>query len=315
MSPTSDLPRLIAHADWSTTPGKRWIAVARRQDTQYVLEPPQPATEPRDLIARLRDRAQCGTMVIGFDFPIGLPIAYAQRAGINDFVQALAEFGRGEWDQFFDLAAHRDQISTRRPFYPHGTTGVRRDHLLQALELTDPQQLYRRCERRTEHRREGCPLFWTLGGNQVGRAAIAGWRDILQPALKDRDVAIWPFQTPTRAAPRTIVESYPADACVQLGLTAPGRGWSKREHQDRRTQFELAIGTVERHHPEIRLDRGVLDQGRDGFGADSCGEDRFDAVIGLLAMITTVLRTGGVLKAPADPVVRRVEGWIVGQSF
>lgn len=28
-------------------------------------------------------------------------------------------------------------------------------------------------------RRAACPLFWTLGGQQVGKAAILGWREVL----------------------------------------------------------------------------------------------------------------------------------------
>ena len=37
-------------------------------------------------------------------------------------------------------------------------------------------------------------MFWTLGGNQVGKAMIVGWRDLLAPARRaGGDVAIWPF--------------------------------------------------------------------------------------------------------------------------
>jgi len=27
-------------------------------------------------------------------------------------------------------------------------------------------------------------MFWTLGGNQVGKAAISGWRELLAPARR-----------------------------------------------------------------------------------------------------------------------------------
>ena len=51
----------------------------------------------------------------------------------------------------------------------------------------------------------------------------------------------------------------------------------------------------------------------DGFGAGASGEDRFDAVAGLFGILNVVLgrRPSG---EPDDPVVRRIEGWILGQT-
>ncbi len=34
-------------------------------------------------------------------------------------------------------------------------------------------------------------LFWTLGGNQVGKGAISGWREIIVPRLDE--IGLWPF--------------------------------------------------------------------------------------------------------------------------
>ncbi len=51
----------------------------------------------------------------------------------------------------------------------------------------------------------------------------------------------------------------------------------------------------------------------DGFGAGADGEDRFDAVVGLLGMLL-VLRGERRSGEPDDPVVSRVEGWILGQQ-
>lgn len=43
-------------------------------------------------------------------------------------------------------------------------------------------------------RNAACPLFWTLGANQVGKGAIIGWRDVLSPALHDdKGVFLWLF--------------------------------------------------------------------------------------------------------------------------
>ncbi|MCD2184467.1 hypothetical protein [Rhizobium sp. GN54] len=49
----------------------------------------------------------------------------------------------------------------------------------------------------------------------------------------------------------------------------------------------------------------------DGFGSDKAGEDRFDAVIGLLGMLDVVdgRRGKGI---PAIDAVRKWEGWILG---
>lgn len=50
----------------------------------------------------------------------------------------------------------------------------------------------------------------------------------------------------------------------------------------------------------------------DGFGLDKTGEDRFDAVVGLLGMIDVVerRRTEG---APEEDDITTWEGWILGQ--
>jgi len=52
---------------------------------------------------------------------------------------------------------------------------------------------------------------------------------------------------------------------------------------------------------------------RTGFGPSKSAEDPFDAMLGLLSMIEVVLgfRSEG---APVDEDVRKVEGWILGQS-
>src|SRR5262245_49863502 len=89
-----------------------------------------------------------------------------------------------------------------------------------------------------------CPLFWILGRNQVGRAAIIGWRDVLQPALRGSasELALWPFDGDlcVLLATRRVViaETYPAEACLHLGLPAPGRGWSKRSQSGRRSHSQ-----------------------------------------------------------------------------
>ena len=59
-------------------------------------------------------------------------------------------------------------------------------HLLNGLGFNNHKidVLLRKCEIGRIGRRAACSLFWTLGGNQVGKGAIAGWRDLLGPALR-----------------------------------------------------------------------------------------------------------------------------------
>jgi hypothetical protein len=49
----------------------------------------------------------------------------------------------------------------------------------------------------------------------------------------------------------------------------------------------------------------------DGFGPRSSADDPFDAVVGMFGMLN-VVRGARPSGEPNDPVVRRVEGWILG---
>jgi hypothetical protein len=51
----------------------------------------------------------------------------------------------------------------------------------------------------------------------------------------------------------------------------------------------------------------------EGFGTDAAGEDRFDSVLGLLCVLQVL---GGLRPdfVPADPWIRRWEGWVLGQT-
>jgi hypothetical protein len=63
----------------------------------------------------------------------------------------------------------------------------------------------------------------------------------------------------------------------------------------------------------VRLTPALRAELREGFGSSADGEDRFDAAVGLFGMLNVVL--GRRLPGdPADDGVRKVEGWILGQS-
>jgi hypothetical protein len=276
----------------------------------YRVHVPQRVGPLETLWARLGE-AGGGPVLLGVDFPIGLPRAYADGAGITDFITALKGFD----DRFYTVAGRPDEIGPDRPFYPLRPGGSRRQHLLDRLGLADWSDLLRRCDERSATRGAACALFWTLGGSQVGKAAIAGWRDLLAPALRaGLDVALWPFQGPLDellARHRFVVaETYPAEVYGHLDLTLRRHGGKRSQHARRQATTlllsklrELGIEAETAAHVEIE----------DGFGAGADGEDRFDAVVGLLGMLNVVLgrRPSG---EPDDPTVRRIEGWILGQT-
>lgn len=310
------LPGIVAHADWSTDPGKRWMVKARRLGDVYRIEPPEPVRAPETLVRSCVGEAGSDAAVIGFDFPIGIPAAYAQRTGIKDFRKALMEFGHGRWSGFYDPATTPEEISPVRPFYPARPGGTKQQHLVDGLGVESMAVLLRACDRGTGKRNNACPLFWTLGGNQVGRAAIAGWRHAIVPALTRLgvDVALWPFDgafgdlLASRAC--VLAETYPADACVQLGLPAPGRGWSKRRQDHRREMGRRLLEWSADKPIDLAAIRPAVE---DGFGYTAVGEDRFDAWVGALGMLAVVLGLQGA-GAPRDVGVQRVEGWILGQK-
>lgn len=311
---TAPGPALVAHADWSVDAKKRWMAVAVREGDAWRLGPPEPVGGLDRLFPRLRDRARGGPVLAGFDFPIGLPAAYARTAGIDDFPGLLR--GLGADAAFWRVCETAGEIGPDRPFYPHRPGGTRQAHLLHGLGLSSMDDLRRRCERTTPDRPAACPLFWTLGGNQVGKAAITGWRDLIGPALHDPapDIALWPFDgylvDLLRPGRLVVTETYPAEFYRHLGVRFGGGRGGKRSQAARRANAVPLIAQAEA--AGTALDPDLSGTIRDGFGAGRDGEDRFDAVVGLLGMLDRVL---GIrpFPEPSDPQIRRVEGWIFGQ--
>ena len=48
--------------------------------------------------------------LVGFVFRIGVPAAYAEKAGISRFPVALPKFGFDGWAQFYELAVKRQEV-------------------------------------------------------------------------------------------------------------------------------------------------------------------------------------------------------------
>jgi hypothetical protein len=228
------LPDHIAHADWGTDPRKRQVAAARRTSSGgYEVVSVAPAIPTAvmngDLRAGLHVEGE-GRLLAGFDFPIGLPRAYAERVGVTFFPDFLPEIGHGPWEHFAKVAATRDEIGLHRPFYPMRPGGTLRAHLYDGLGLTGPQ-LRRRCEGNDAE-----TMFWTLGGKQVGKATLAGWR-YLAAAPAD-SVRYWPFLGPLDVLlggdPDRIVvaETYPREFYRHL-IASHMKPWSQSDNAER----------------------------------------------------------------------------------
>lgn len=301
---------IAAHADWSTDPRKRWLTWARRTGGQWAARAPEPVGDVGTLLPRLL--AEGLPVALGLDLPLGLPRDYAAGLAEPDFPAFLR--GLAGRPGFFAVNAGLETVCRDRPFYPaRGVAGMTRAAHAAALGLAGPQGLSRWCDRATAERPAGAPLFWTLGANQSGKAAIAAWRDWIVPALAaGAPIRLWPFEGGLHAllAPGAVVlaEVYPAEALRHCGLRLGG---SKRAEGPRRAVAPAlraalaARGVV----PDAALAAAIAA----GFGTDSAGEDRFDSVIGLLGLVG-VLDGARPDFVPEDFWVRRWEGWVLGQT-
>lgn len=318
-APASGL--FVVHADWGKKPGKRRLASATIEaDGRIRAEASEPVRDASRLLER-RPLAAPGIdrAFFGFDFPIGLPAAYAARAKITSFHAFLIALADGAWPDFARVAERPEEISVERPFYPYSATGigsqrVRQHHLLDAHGVDHMDALRRRCERGRPGRRAACALFWTLGSQQAGRGALAGWQEVLLPALgrADLDVALWPFDGPLdelldrRSV--TVAETYPAELYAHLGIEMRG---SKRRQRDRQHHADTLRVWARRH--DVELSDALDEEIGDGFGSKADGEDRFDAVVGLFGMLGIVLGRRPSGEPSHDPDLP-VEGWILGRD-
>ena len=302
---------LAAHADWSKHAGKRWMAVAVPSGTGWDATVELVGDLPT-LLDRLRHRAGGAPVALGLDLPIGLPRAYAElhSRGASDFPAFLRGLGGST---FFQVCRTLDEISPARPFFPYNAlrSPRRKDHAAQlGMAFKD---FSRQCDLKTPHRPAASALFWTLGANQVGKAALTAWEHLLLPALAGpAPPALWPFEgglTELLESRGTVIaETYPAEAMGQLGVAMGG---SKRRQADRKA-LAPALNQLLRGMP-AQPDRSLAGLIADGFGPSGDGEDPFDALLGLLCMLQ-VLTGRRADTVPADPWVRRWEGWVLGQA-
>ncbi len=305
----------LVHADWSVSPKGRWWAGGEPLGPgRWRLCGPLPVGDPATFPAALARRFDAAVL-LGLDFPIGLPAAYARRAGVRHFPSFLAGLAAAGFGDFGQPAAQPGEIGIGRPFYPARPGGSSRSYLVEGLGVESYADLLRVCDRRSADRSEACALFWTLGGNQVGRAALAGWRELIAPLFLSAgsDFALWPFegrleQLASRAR-WVLAETYPAGAAVQLGLTAPGHGWSKRKREHRRPRAQAVAERARARGWELDARLAAAIEG--GFGPEHGGDDGFDAFLGVVAMAEVAAGLHGEAPELAGDSLG-VEGWILG---
>ena len=189
---------------------------------------------------------------------------------------------------------------------------ARQAHLLAGLSAENIDELRRQCEHASGDRKAACPLFWTLGANQVGKAAISGWLEVVKPALR-LGALLRPFEGDlsllAEAGKLVICETYPAEAYGHVGVRFRVGG-SKQRTEDRRDATAELANRCNKNN--ITLTPAMKDVLTAGFGLGKSGEDPFDATIGLLGMIEVV--EGGRTEAPEAIPAREWEGWILGQA-
>lgn len=307
-----NLPNIVYHADWGSDPKKRWFCKAIRERDSYRVQAPTLVGDHFGLLDRIKTEiGETATAVVGFDFPIGMPARYAALIGVTEFKLFLLQLGHGDFSDFYRLSAKPSEVSKHRPFYPYKPGGTKHHHLFSALGLTCIDDLRRKCELGYDGRKPACPLFWTLGANQVGRAAIIGWRDVIIPALrKDSSVALWPFYGAfddlLKPGKVVIVETYPSEYYGGLFRGRPFKGKGQLDVRKEAGQPLLNWAQL----ANVRLDSALQRTIEDGFPQ---GDDAFDASVGLFGMIE-VLSGRRALTEPTDQKLRMLEGWIFGQQ-
>lgn len=292
----------ICHSDWSMRSSKRWMCRAHFDGSDWRVRAPEPVGNTRNFFERVAGQDRT---IFGFDFPIGLPAKYAGKAGFADFRSVLNVLSGPDWESWFSVCESAEEISERRPFYPFRPGGTRQAHLIDAHQVAHMNDLKRSCERLSN----ACSMFWTLGGNQVGKGMITGWQEVILPSRQN--TTLWPFDGGlsdlAEAGKNVVCETYPGAAYGLLDLDMRGR--SKRCQADRKA-VAVDIRNWRTNRP-VRFEMALEDQLADGFGSSGDGEDPFDAVVGLMKMIDVVL--GELDEMPITPEpTRQIEGWILG---
>ena len=286
------------------------MATAVRDQGIYTAAAPLLVGDPASLLGTIQQKTH-GAILTGFDFPLGLPKAYAEQLHIESFPSFLRQLGQGTWPDFAKVCRDSSEISLTRPFYPYNFTpkgSRKRAHLVEALNLETFDQLLRACERAQPDVAAAGALFWTLGAQAPGRAALHGWTEVIVPALAHASVKLWPFDGPLsellQADSLILAETYP----TQYHGSVLGARFAGKTSPDKRRLLAAQIFAWSKSS-EVQLNAELVQTIENGFPQ---GDDAFDAVLGLLGMIHVLLHPQE-LHEPTNPTIRNIEGWIFGQ--
>jgi len=302
---------IAAHSDWSVEPRKRWVTIGKRQGESWIVDAPHPTGGVGSILQRLASESAGEPVLFGIDCPIGLPRAYGEQLvgpeTFPDFLKALPADAL-----LFQVARTLEEVSIDRPFFPAGNISGKgyKAALANALNLPNTAAMWRRVDLKTADRPAAGQLFWTLGANQCGKAALAAWRDLLIPALKQPHVKLWPFDGKLSdllvPGQTVIAETYPAEAMRQVDLKLIG---SKRSQEHREAlKFDI-FGVMSKLR--ITPSDDLRNEVESGFGPKEAGEDAFDSFVGALGMINVI---NGNRSDGAPHPVDMWEGWVFGQT-
>jgi nucleoid DNA-binding protein len=104
-------PNVVYHADWGGEE-KRWSArAALGTDGRYTAFAPEPVGPPGSLIGQLRKEAgHNGCAFAGFEFPVGVPASYAERAGVSSFRSLVKRLGHRNRKECYSVCDEANQI-------------------------------------------------------------------------------------------------------------------------------------------------------------------------------------------------------------
>ena len=154
---------------------------AERREGRWLASAPRLVGPLSELLEHAFKLGCQSPVLLGFDFPTGLPRAYAKQTGFEDFLQALAAFGTGEWSASFNVADEVGQVSVRRPFYPRvSSKGVSRASLVQGLGVRSFDKLLRQCELKT------CLLVSSITKGAVSALSAGASAGVTSPVQIDR---------------------------------------------------------------------------------------------------------------------------------
>jgi hypothetical protein len=127
----SSFVRLV-HSDWSTAPTKRWAVEANKDQGTWIVNEPRLVGTVRDFLKSLLGGPS--PTLAGFDFPIGIPVAFGKQIEFDSFVDAIDVLGTGKWSSFYDVCQKAEDIALHRPFYPNAANASpRQSYLFEAL--------------------------------------------------------------------------------------------------------------------------------------------------------------------------------------